>query len=65
MGPEIHTLFEATEAFSGVPGLSQSWENKCGTTMGLAEIRNPEVRFLMPRNRQHAGGRPQALLGRP
>lgn len=33
--------------------------------MGLAEIRNPEVRFLMPRNRQHAGRRPQALLGHP
>lgn len=27
MGPEIHSLFEATEAFSGAPGLSQSWEN--------------------------------------
>lgn len=28
MGPEIHSLFEATEAFSGAPGLSQSWGNQ-------------------------------------
>ena len=28
MGPEIHSLAEAFEAFPGAPGVSQSWKSQ-------------------------------------